>query len=201
MNPLVRVAMSLAAVAVFSGLLFPHGIAFAWAQNEDVGPADEVDSGEAQAQPEEGGLEAEAQSTGATEPGESDAVELEEEEEEEEDIGGALGLTLLGTASVATGILFFINSDETETLADEAAAGVDRIREEDLRDRADRENTLGIVLTSLGIAMLGGATYLWITQSEPDQSATEESPVEEAVHFFPDFGLDGSVGFCIEGVF
>lgn len=96
--------------------------------------------------------------------------EAEEEDEFEPDYGPAVGLTVLGVASVAGAVSFFIASSDDESLSTSVAPS-DPLYAADLMDRSDREQTLAIVLTGVGAALLGTATYFWITAGDEDDEA------------------------------
>ena len=118
-----------------------------------------------------------------------------EDEEEETDIGAPLGLTVLGVATLAGGVGYFIASGDDESLAAQYAAD-DPSYQQQLLDRSDREKIVAITLTSLSVALLGTATYLWITLGDDDE--VEGDDVE--VTFAPTFSLEGG-GFQLSGTF
>jgi hypothetical protein len=170
-----------------------------WAHGEDKGDEgpDEVTPAPESEEPGDVELGADAQSEEASDPvmsGEEE-VGLDDAAEETDDIGGALGLTLLGVASVSGGILFFTNASATLELADAQIGSTDPNREISLRDRAEREETLGLVLTTLGVLMLGGAVYLWVD----DASAMSDDVGDVA--FAPTLRTDGGAGVSVSGVF
>lgn len=166
-RPMLSNARRVIALALVAGLLcvIPSSslIGIAWAESEknDANGEDETD-----------GLEEQLM----TEPDDeliSDEVADEETEGEEEstlDLGPPLGLTLVGATSLLGGILYLVDSSD---LDDQAAAATDASSASALQDRADRENALGITLTVLGIAMLGGSTYFWVTLGDEDEASDD----------------------------
>ncbi len=140
------------------------------------------------------GAESAEEEAEATSDDEDEAA-AEEEEEEAADIGAPLGLTILGVAAVAGSIGYFIASSDDETLAAEVAA-TDPAYQERLLDRSDREGALGITLVSVGVALLGTATYLWLTLDDGEEEVTSEPDVAIA----PTFGRDGA-GISLSGTF
>ena len=153
----------------------PLGHSLAWAQDD--------------------GVETEGEAEAADDSGDEEATEEEAEEEAETNIGAPLGLTILGVATLAGGVGYFLASSDDESLATEVAAD-DPEYQQDLLDRSDRENVVAITLTCLSVALLGTATYLWITLDDDD--AEEADDVE--VSFAPSISLDGA-GFLLQGRF
>lgn len=144
--------------------------------------------------------EEEADETAADEEAEEEeadeaADEEAEEEEESTDIGAPLGLSILGVAAVAGSVGYFIASSDDEALAAEVAA-TDPSYQQRLLDRSDREGVLGITLVSLGVALLGTATYFWLTLDDGEEDVASEPDVAVA----PTFGRGGA-GISLSGTF
>ena len=161
----------------------PLGQSLAWAQDDAV----ETES-EAEAVPDD-------QSEDVVLDDEGEDVALGEEDEEETDIGAPLGLTILGVATLAGGVGYFLASSDDESLAGSVAAD-DPDYQQDLLDRSDREKVVAITLTSLSVALLGTATYLWITLNWDEDDEVEDLEVS----FAPSISLDGA-GFLLHGRF
>ena len=186
-RPMFSNARRVIALALVAGLLcvIPSssliGVAWAGSEKNDANGEDETDGVEEQQ---------------ATEPNGGlvlDEVTDEETEAEEEstlDLGPPLGLTLVGTTSLLGGILYLVDSSD---LDDQSAAATDTASATALQERADRENALGITLTVLGIAMLGGSTYFWLTLDDDDE-AREDLLDEQDLPTDPvSFGVTPSV--------
>ncbi|MBN1944742.1 MAG: hypothetical protein JW797_03655 [Bradymonadales bacterium] len=178
-------------------LLLVAPIAMAQEADEQAQPAATLDE-----QPDQGVAESAQTGTAAAETA-TEATQAEEgdkeEEEEGPDIGPALGLSVIGVTSLVGGVLYLVDSGATEDDADAALAAGETLREQNLRDRADREMVLGSVLTALGVAAIGTATYLWIIAYSGDEAPEESSSPD--VTLVPSIGPDGGAVFWLQGTF
>lgn len=174
-------------LALVAGLLSvipcgtPFGVAWAGSEKNDATGEEEADD-----------LGEQLTTEPDDEMGSDDAAEegTQVEEESSFDLGPPLGLTLVGTTSLIGGILYLVDSSD---LDDQAVAASDSSSASALQDRADRENALGITLTVLGIAMLGGSTYFWLTLDDEDAAAEDLLEEDELPTDTASFGVTPSL--------
>jgi hypothetical protein len=159
-----------------------------------IAPGQEADRA-AEIAEEQAREQAEQEAQQAAEEGPAAERQSEADQAKSRAMGNALGVSLIGVASLVGGILFLVESGDSRNLADIARLDGDERRQANLEDRADRQRILGITLTSLGVALVGVATWLWI-----DYAQTRNAPAPRLT-LLPSVDPSGGAGLVFGGRF